>query len=223
VAQGFLQLGLFFALVTAVVPFLGAYMARVFTGETTRLAPVEHGIYRLLRIDPAAGQDWKAYARSVLAFSAVGWLVLYLILRTQAMHPDLTFNTASSFVTNTNWQYYAGETALSGFSQMIGLAVQNFLSAAVGLAVAVALIRGLVARRERTAVLGNFWQDLIRVLLYVLLPISVVGALVLVTQGVPQSMHLPVASQEAIKELGTNGGGFFNVNSAFPFENPTAF
>jgi K+-transporting ATPase ATPase A chain len=223
VAQGFLQLGLFFALVTAVVPFLGAYLARVFTGETTRLAPVEHGIYRLLRIDPAAGQDWKAYARSVLAFSAVGWLVLYLILRTQAMHPDLTFNTASSFVTNTNWQYYAGETALSGFSQMIGLAVQNFLSAAVGLAVAVALIRGLVARRERTAVLGNFWQDLIRVLLYVLLPISVVGALVLVTQGVPQSTHLPVASQEAIKELGTNGGGFFNVNSAFPFENPTAF
>ena len=180
-------------------------------------------------------------------FSALFWLALYLILRTQTLHPwnpqgfhsgtwDLSFNTASSFVTNTNWQYYGGETTLSYFSQMAGLAVQNFVSAAVGIVVVIALIRGIVARSGRS--LGNFWQDLVRALLYVLLPIAVVGALVLVSQGVIQNLsgytpvHTlvggtqtlaqgPVASQEVIKELGTNGGGFFNVNSAHPFENPT--
>src|SRR3954467_8728465 len=160
-AQGFLQIAIFCALIVAVVPLLGGHMARVFRGERTFIdpvaAPVERFTYRLLRIDPANGQDWKAYARSVILFLLAGWLVLFLILRTQTLHPfnpkgfhsgswDLTFNTASSFVTNTNWQYYAGETTLSWFSQMAGLAVQNFLSAAVGIVVAVALIRAVAAR-----------------------------------------------------------------------------
>ena len=166
-------------------------------------------------------------------FSGLFWLALFVILRTQTGHPfnpdgfhsgtwDLSFNTASSFVTNTNWQYYGGETTLSFFSQMAGLAVQNFVSAAVGLVVAIALIRGIAARRTGAAGLGNFWQDLTRALLYVLLPISIVGALVLASQGVVQSLSEwgPVASQEIIKELGTNGGGFFNTNSATPYENP---
>ncbi len=166
-------------------------------------------------------------------FSGLFWLALFVILRTQTGHPfnpdgfhsgtwDLSFNTASSFVTNTNWQYYGGETTLSFFSQMTGLAVQNFVSAAVGLVVAIALIRGIAARRTGAAGLGNFWQDLTRALLYVLLPISIVGALVLASQGVVQSLSEwgPVASQEIIKELGTNGGGFFNTNSATPYENP---
>jgi potassium-transporting ATPase potassium-binding subunit len=246
VVQGFLQLALFFGLVVAVTPLLGGYMARVFRGERTFLDPVagplERLTYRLLRVDPARGQDWKAYARGVVLFSLCGWLLLYAILRTQTLHPfnpegfhsgtwDLTFNTTSSFVTNTNWQYYAGETTLSYFSQMAGLAVQNFVSAATGIVVAIALIRGIVARRDKQAILGNFWQDLVRACLYVLLPISIVGAVVLMSQGVLQTLggtvaglaRGPVASQEAIKELGTNGGGFFNVNSAYPFENPTAF
>ncbi len=150
----------------------------------------------------------------MLVFSAVGWVLLFGILLTR-MPWDLAFNTASSFVTNTNWQYYAGETTLTGFIQMVGLAVQNFLSAAVGLVVAIALIRGIAGRP-----LGNFFEDLARAVLRVLLPISVVGALVLASQGVVQSLDLPVASQEIIKVLGTNGGGFFNVNSAMPFENP---
>jgi K+-transporting ATPase ATPase A chain len=217
-AQGFLQFALFGALLVAVMPLLGGYMARVF----------DH-------VDPARSQTWKQYARSLIVFSAVGWLVLYLILRTQTLHPfnpqglhsgawDLSFNTTSSFVTNTNWQYYAGETTLSWFSQMAGLAVQNFLSAAVGIVVAIVLIRGIAGRA-----LGNFWDDLRRAVLYVLLPIAVVGALLLVSQGVPETLGAgrvltgPIASQEIIKELGTNGGGFFNVNSAMPFENPTAF
>ena len=181
----------------------------------------------------------------MIVFSLFSWLALYLILRTQGIQPfnpegfhsgpwDLSFNTASSFVTNTNWQYYGGETTLSYFAQMAGLAVQNFVSAAVGIVVVVALIRGIVARSGRE--IGNFWQDLVRTLLYILLPISIVGALFLVSQGVIQNLggasviHTlsggtqvlaqgPVASQEAIKELGTNGGGFFNVNSSFPFEN----
>jgi K+-transporting ATPase ATPase A chain len=226
-------------------------MARVYQGEGTLLAPVlgpvERLLYRLLGVDAGRGQDWKAYARCVLAFSLVSWLALYAILRTQAVHPwnpqdlasapwDVAFNTTSSFVTNTNWQYYAGETTMSYLSQMAGLAVQNFLSAAVGMAVVVALVRGLAARSGRS--LGNFWSDLARSLLYVLLPISVVASVFLVSQGVLQSLgpYLtlttltgleqtlalgPVASQESIKELGTNGGGFFNVNSAHPFENPT--
>jgi K+-transporting ATPase ATPase A chain len=244
--QGFLQIAIFCALIVAVVPLLGGHMARVFRGERTFIdpvaAPMERLTYRLLRIDPARGQDWKAYARSVILFSLAGWLVLFLILRTQTLHPfnpenfhsgtwDLSFNTASSFVTNTNWQFYGGETTLSYFSQMAGLTVQNFVSAATGIAVAIALIRGIIARRSPStpAVIGTFWQDLVRATFYVLLPISIVGAVLLVSQGVLQTLggtigdlaRGPVASQEAIKELGTNGGGFFNVNSAYPFENPT--
>jgi K+-transporting ATPase ATPase A chain len=244
--QGILQIAIFCALVVAVTPLLGGYMARVFRSEATLLdpvlGPVERLTYRALRVDPAQGQDWKGYARSLVAFSLLGWLVLFVILRTQTLHPfytgdfhsapwDVTFNTVSSFVTNTNWQFYGGETTMTYFSQMAGLAVQNFLSAAVGLAVAVALIRALAARRSdaATETIGNFWQDLTRATFYVLLPISIIAALVLVSQGVVQTLggtfgglaRGPVASQEAIKELGTNGGGFFNVNSAFPFENPT--
>jgi potassium-transporting ATPase potassium-binding subunit len=244
--QGFLQLALFFALIVAVTPLLGGYMARVFRGERTFMDPVagplERVTYRLLRIDPTRGQDWKAYARGVILFSFAGWLLLYVILRTQTLHPfnpegfhsgtwDLTFNTTSSFVTNTNWQYYAGETTLSYFSQMAGLAVQNFVSAATGIVVAIALIRGIIARRSHDPVLGNFWRDLVRACFWVLLPISIIGAVLLMSQGVLQTLggtvgglaRGPVASQEAIKELGTNGGGFFNVNSAYPFENPTSF
>ena len=242
--QGFLQLALFFALIVAVTPLLGGYMARVFRGERTFMDPVagplERVTYRLLRIDPTRGQDWKAYARGVILFSLAGWLLLYVILRTQTLHPfnpegfhsgtwDLTFNTTSSFVTNTNWQYYAGETTLSYFSQMAGLAVQNFVSAATGIVVAIALIRGIIARRSHDPVLGNFWRDLVRACFWVLLPISIVGAVLLMSQGVLQTLggtvgglaRGPVASQEAIKELGTNGGGFYNANSAHPFENPT--
>jgi K+-transporting ATPase ATPase A chain len=242
--QGFLQIAIFCALIVAVVPLLGGHMARVFRGERTFIdpvaAPMERFTYRLLRIDPERGQDWKVYARSVILFSLAGWLVLFLILRTQTLHPfnpenfhsgtwDLSFNTASSFVTNTNWQFYGGETTLSYFSQMAGLTVQNFVSAATGIAVAIALIRGIMARRSATPMLGNFWQDLVRASFYILLPISIVGAVLLVSQGVLQTLggtvaglaRGPVASQEAIKELGTNGGGFFNVNSAYPFENPT--
>jgi potassium-transporting ATPase potassium-binding subunit len=243
-AQGFLQIAIFCALIVAVVPVLGGHMARVFRGERTFIdpvaAPLERFTYRLLRIDAARGQNWKAYARSVIGFSLAGWLLLFLILRTQTLHPwnpgdfhsgswDLSFNTASSFVTNTNWQYYGGETTLSYFSQMAGLTVQNFVSAATGIAVAIALIRGIIARRSATPTLGNFWQDLVRATFYILVPISIVGAVLLVSQGVLQTLggtvgglaRGPVASQEAIKELGTNGGGFFNVNSAYPFENPT--
>jgi K+-transporting ATPase ATPase A chain len=249
--RGWLQIAVFLAAVLALTPVLGGYMARVFTGERVFLTPVlgavERRFYRAIRVDITRAQDWKAYARSLLVFSAVCWLALYLILRTQALHPwnpqsfhsgtwDVTFNTASSFVTNTNWQYYAGETTMTYFSQMAGLAVQNFVSAAVGICVAVALIRGIAARSGHT--LGVFWQDLSRTLLYVLLPISFVGALVLVSQGAVQTLsgyataHTlaggtqsiafgPVASQDIIKELGTNGGGFFNTNSAMPFENPS--
>jgi K+-transporting ATPase ATPase A chain len=235
-------------------------MARVFSGERVALGriagPAERLVYRALRIDPAHSQGWKAYAGSLLAFSLVGWLALYLILRTQGLHPsavnpqgfhsptwDVSFNTAASFVTNTNWQFYGGETTMTYLSQMAGLAVQNFLSAAVGIAVLVALVRGLAARRaadDTAPGIGNFWADITRATLYVLLPLSILGALVLASQGVLQnfSHYLdfktvsgaasqlpggPVASQLAIKMLGTNGGGFFNVNSAMPFENPSAF
>ncbi len=253
-AQGWLQIAIFFAVVVACVPLLGGYMARVYTGEGVALArvfgPLERGLYRTIGVDVSRGQDWKAYAKSLLSVSLVFWLALYLILRTQTLHPfnpqgfhsapwDVTFNTASSFLTNTNWQYYGGETTMSDFSQMAGLAVQNFVSAAVGIVVVIALIRGLVNRGSEDS-LGNFWQDLTRTILYVLLPISILGAVLLMSQGVIQSFaHYldftgaggahstlpfgPVASQEAIKELGTNGGGFFNVNSAMPFENPTGF
>ncbi len=249
-AQGWLQFAVFIVLLTALVPLLGGYLAKVFQGERVFLSPVVGPIerlgYRLFGVRPGDGQDWKSYARSVLAFSLLSWLLLYLILRTQSIQPfnpenfgsgpwNLSFNTTSSFVTNTNWQYYGGETTLSYFAQMAGLAVQNFVSSAVGIAVLAAVIRGFAARSASS--LGNFWSDLTRITLYVLLPISTVGALVLVSQGVVQTLsgselvHTlngaeqtlsfgPVASQEVIKELGTNGGGFFNVNSAFPFENP---
>jgi K+-transporting ATPase ATPase A chain len=250
---GWLQIVVFFAVVVAITPPLGAYMTRVYTGERVRLArllgPFERGIYRVVRADVEREQDWKSYAASVLLFSLAGWVLLYLILRTQTIHPfnpqgfhsapwNVTFNTVTSFLTNTNWQYYSGETTMSYFSQMAGLTVQNFVSAAVGICVAVALIRGIVGRSGKG--LGNFWQDVVRTVLYVLLPISVIGALVLVSQGVIQTLghylsftgptglggHIavgPVASQEVIKNLGTNGGGFFNTNAAHPFENPNGF
>ena len=249
-AQGWLQIAVFVAVLVALIKPVGIYMARVFTNQrvflTPVVGPIERLTYRVLRVRPdAEGQDWKAYARSVIVFSLFSWLALFLILRTQGIHPfnpegfhsgpwDVSFNTASSFVTNTNWQYYGGETTLTYFTQMAGLTVQNFVSAGVGIVVVVALIRGIVARSGRE--LGNFWQDLVRTLLYILVPISVIGALFLVSQGVIQNLsdstlvHTltggqqilaqgPVASQEVIKELGTNGGGFFNVNSSYPFEN----
>src|SRR4051795_9692555 len=176
--QGWFQIVLFCAVLLAIVPLLGGYMAHVFTADRLRFSP------------SLPTQSWKAYAGAVIVFSAVSWLVLYVILRTQTLHPfnpngfhsgtwDLSFNTASSFVTNTNWQYYGGETTLSNFSQMGGLAVQNFVSAAVGLVVAIALIRGIAAQHTGATGLGNFWQDLTRALLYVLVPISVIGALLL--------------------------------------------
>ena len=249
--QGWVQIAVYVVVLTALTPLIGAYMTRVYRGERVLLTPVfdplERLVYRLMRVNPGAGQNWKEYARSVLVLSSLFWLALYVILRTQGIYPfnpenfdaapwDVTFNTTSSFISNTNWQYYGGETTLSYFSQMAGLAVQNFISAAVGISVAVAVIRGFAARSG--AALGNFFQDLTRTLLYVLLPISFVAALLLVSQGVIQNLSPyetfgtlaggeqtlalgPVASQEAIKMLGTNGGGFFNVNSAMPFENPT--
>ena len=251
-AQGWLQIALYLAVLTALTPVLGAHMARVYSGRrvflSPLLAPVERLAYRAIRVDPEAGQDWKSYARTVVVFSAIFWLALYAILRTQGIQPfnpegfgaapwNLSFNTASSFVTNTNWQFYGGETTLSYFSQMAGLAVQNFVSAAVGMAVLAAVIRGFASRGA--AELGNFWADLVRTLLYILLPLSLLGALILLSQGVVQTLagYLtyttvqgaeqtlavgPAASQIAIKQLGTNGGGFFNVNSAMPLENPTA-
>jgi len=239
-AQGWLQIAVFVVVLVALIKPVGIYMAGVFTDQRVFLSPVvgpiERLTYKVLRVRPGdEGQDWKAYARSLVVFSLFSWLALYLILRTQGIQPfnpegfhsgpwDLSFNTASSFVTNTNWQYYGGETTLTYFAQMVGIAV------------VVALIRGIASRSGRE--LGNFWRDLVRILLYVLLPIAIVGALFLVSQGVIQNLHGstlihtlsggtqtlaqgPVASQEAIKELGTNGGGFFNVNSAYPFENPT--
>jgi K+-transporting ATPase ATPase A chain len=250
--EGYLQIAIFVVVLVALVKPVGIYLARVFSNErvflTPVLGPIERGAYRLLRVNPEGeGQDWKQYARSLIVFSLLSWLLLYLILRTQGIQPfnpegfhsgpwDLSFNTASSFLTNTNWQYYGGETTLTYFAQMAGLAVQNFVSAAVGIAVLAALIRGIVSRSGHS--LGNFWQDITRILLYVLVPMSIIGALFLVSQGVIQNfshatvIHTlaggtqvlaqgPVASQEAIKELGNNGGGFFNVNSSFPFENPS--
>jgi potassium-transporting ATPase potassium-binding subunit len=253
---GWLTIFLFVGLLTALAIPLGSYMAAVYSGERTILDRVLGGperlLYRVLRVDVTKGQDWKAYAKSLIIFSLAGWLLLYFILRTQTLwdftglNPmhfhsapwNVTFNTTSSFITNTNWQYYGGETTMTYFSQMAGLTVQNFLSAAVGIAVAVALIRGIASRSGKS--LGNFWQDLIRTILYVLLPISIVLAVVLVFQGSIQTFAAymtvhgitgltqtiavaPAASQEAIKMLGTNGGGIFNVNAAHPFENPTAF
>ena len=228
--------------------FLGAYMAAVYEGRTAWLAFLERPVYRLLRLDPEVEQSWQRYAGALVAYSAVAIAVVYGVQRLQghlfldpqhlgAVSPALAFNTAVSFVTNTNWQNYAGETTMSYLTQMGALAVQNFASASVGIAVAVALIRGFARRSSPT--IGNFWVDLVRGVLYILLPISLVAAVVFVGQGAlqtfagPVSVHDalngvtqviprgPVASQEVIKQLGTNGGGFFNANGADPFENPT--
>jgi K+-transporting ATPase ATPase A chain len=227
------------------VPF-GDYMARVYT--SSRHLRVERGIYRLVGVDPDREQTWGVYARSVLAFSAVSVLFLYLFQRVQSHLPlnlgfsnvpsALAFNTAASFVTNTNWQAYSGESTMGHLVQMAGLAVQNFASAAVGMAVAIALVRGFT--RKSTNRLGNFWVDLTRTCVRILLPIAFVGAIVFVAAGMVQNFRNglslttlggveqvitggPVASQEVIKELGTNGGGFYNVNAAHPFENPTSW
>jgi K+-transporting ATPase ATPase A chain len=248
---GWLQALVLFALVLACVKPLGLFMARVFNGERTFLtpvlAPVENAIYRICRIDPAKEMPWYTYLFAALAFSVVGLFYLYGLLRTQAflplnpqhfpnMAPDLAWNTAVSFVTNTNWQFYSGEGALSYLSQMAGLAWHNFTSAAVGIALVIAFIRGLARTNLKT--LGNFWADLTRCCLYVLLPISIAGMIALVWMGMPQNFHSymdvtsiegfkqsitggPMASQEVIKELGTNGGGFVGQNSASPNENPT--
>ncbi|GAA1498394.1 potassium-transporting ATPase subunit KdpA [Paeniglutamicibacter kerguelensis] len=223
---------------------LGDYMARVYT--STRDTKVERGLYRVMGVNPSAAQTWQAYARSVLAFSLIGVLLLYALQRLQAwlplalglpaVPPGIAFNTAASFVTNTNWQSYSPEATMGYFVQAAGLGVQNFASAAVGLAVSVALIRGLAARRAST--MGNFWVDLVRGTVRLLLPLSAIAAILLLAGGVIQNLNGftdittlsggvqsipggPVASQEAIKLLGTNGGGFFNANSAHPFENPS--
>jgi K+-transporting ATPase ATPase A chain len=222
-AQGFVQIALFCAVLIVTAPLLGAYMARVFRDEhvflTPVIGPVERTLYRAFRVDPEQGQDWKGYAKSLLVFSTLFGVLLFVILRTQSIHP---FNPGGF--------HYGGETTLSYFSQMAGLAVQNFVSAAVGIAVLVALIRGIIARGGN-GVLGNFYKDITRIILYILVPIAVVATVVLVATGVLQTLggtvggiaRGPVASQEAIKMIGTNGGGFFNVNSAYPFENPSAF
>jgi K+-transporting ATPase ATPase A chain len=253
---GWIQVLVFAAVVLAVTRPLGAYLFRVYEGPQPLprlLGPVERGLYRLSGVDARREQTWVEYAFSLLAFSALSLLVTYALLRLQhrlplnpqkfpAVPADLAFNTAVSFTTNTNWQAYGGESTMSYLSQMAALAWHNFTSAAAGMAVAVALARGLTRRLAAGAarVLGNFWVDLWRSILYVLLPLSLLAALVLVSQGVIQTLDGyrevttleggkqvvalgPVASQEAIKELGTNGGGFFNANSAHPFENPTPF
>lgn len=250
---GWLQIGFVLGAVLLLVKPLGLYMARVFSGERTFLSPVlgpvERGFYALAGVRTDKEQGWLGYTLGVLLFSLSGFVLLYAILRLQnvlplnpqgfgAVPPDLAFNTAASFVTNTNWQSYGGETTMSHLSQMLGLTVQNFVSAATGIGVAMALTRAFV--RSGVNELGNFWVDLTRATLYVLLPLAFIVALAFVALGVPQSLDAsfaattlegvhqtiatgPVASQEAIKQLGTNGGGFFNVNAAHPFENPNAF
>ena len=275
--NGWLQILFFLALVFLITKPLGVYMARVFSHEKTWLDPVlrpiERGLYRVTAVDENHEMRWTEYAISMLLFSAVSMIVLYLIQRLQAFLPfnpqkfagvtptHLAFNTAASFTTNTNWQVYAGESTMSYFTQMAGLAFHNFISAATGIALAIAFIRGIARRQMQT--IGNFWVDMVRSCLWVLLPFCIVGALVLVSQGVVQNLRPydkatlvepmqvqktgadgkpmvsadgkpvmdtvteqtiaqgPVASQEIIKEFGTNGGGFFNANSAHPFENPT--
>jgi potassium-transporting ATPase potassium-binding subunit len=265
--DGWLQIALFLLAVLAVTRPLGRYMTLVFERRRTWLdpvlRPVERGIYRVTGVDDTHEMRWPEYATTMLAFSVVSMLVLYLLMRLQAalpfnpaalaaVAPDLAFNTAASFTTNTNWQSYAGETTMSHLTQMAGLAYQNFVSAAAGIALAIAFIRGIAARERPT--LGNFWVDMVRASLWVLLPVCIAGALFLVSQGVVQNLKPydrvqlvdpqtstamvdgtettitvteqviaqgPVASQEIIKEFGTNGGGFFNANSAHPYENPT--
>ena len=246
--NGWVQIAIYCVAILVCVKPLGLYMAKVFEGEITFLKPVERVLYRICGVK-GEEQHWTTYTIAMLAFSIAGFVSLYLMQRLQAVlpfnpqgmaavTPDLSFNTSVSFITNTNWQSYSGESTMSYLVQMLGLTVHNFLSAATGIALAIALIRGFARRSAKT--LGNFWVDLTRCVLYVLLPISIVIALVLVWQGVPQNLHAytsaigldgirqtiaqgPVASQEAIKMLGTNGGGFFNANSAHPFESPTWF
>ena len=249
---GWLEIALTLALVVVVAWPLGAFMAAVFDGRKTLLtplaAPVERGLYRLSGVDPNKEQDWFDYTLSMIIFSFGCFLALYLIMRFQALlplnplargavPPDLAFNTAISFITNANWQAYAGETTMSHFTQMVGLTANNFLDTAVAVALALGLTRALA--RQQCATIGNFWVDLTRAVLYVLLPLSMLVALALVFLGAPQTLQGameattlegakqtiaigPVASQEAIKLLGDNGGGFFNANSAHPFENPSA-
>jgi K+-transporting ATPase ATPase A chain len=259
--NGLLQIAFYLImLITLAIP-LGIFMAKVFEGKKTFLSrivqPIENGIYKLSRIHESDEMDWKTYTISLLLFSAIGFLVVYLLQRIQgslplnpqhlgAVKPDLSFNTAVSFITNTNWQSYSGETTLSYLTQMMGLTVQNFVSAATGIAVLIAFTRAFARHSAKT--LGSFWVDLVRCVLYVLLPLALILAIVLVSQGVVQTLSPattinlvqpvkdqagnlvaqqiialgPAASQVAIKQLGTNGGGFFGVNSAHPFENPTA-
>lgn len=268
--NGLLQLAIYIFVLLAVTKPLGLYMTKVFSGETIFLSwvlgPLERLIYRICRVDKHEEQHWTAYTAAMLMFSVVGLLVLYGLQRLQyylplnpqkfsGVAPDLAFNTASSFTTNTNWQAYSGESTMSYLVQMAGLAFHNFVSAATGIVLAIAFIRGIARREAKT--IGNFWVDLTRATLYLILPICVIGTLVLVSQGViqnfspyaqaklvePQQVEKtddhgkktmetvavqtiaqgPVASQEMIKELGTNGGGFFNANSAHPYENPTPF
>jgi K+-transporting ATPase ATPase A chain len=249
---GWLEIALYCAVVLALVKPLGGYMTRVFNGETTFLSPVlrpvESGLYRLAGIDAKQEQNWLSYAVGMLMFHAGGFLILYAVLRLQGWLPfnpagmtavpeALSFNTAISFITNTNWQNYGGESTLSYLTQMLGLTHQNFLSAAAGIVLAVAMIRGFA--RGSAQSIGSFWVDITRCTLYILVPLCLPFALFLVWQGIPQTLGPyidaatlegakqtialgPVASQVAIKMLGTNGGGFFNANAAHPFENPTA-
>jgi len=249
---GWIQILLYIAIILAITPVLGAYMTRVFNGERTFLSPVlrpvEAAIYWAGGVDEKREQDWLMYTVGMLLFHVGGFLILYVLMRVQgvlpfnpagqtAVAPDLSFNTAVSFITNTNWQNYGGEGTMSYLTQMLGLTHQNFLSAATGIVLAVALIRGFARHSAKTV--GNFWVDITRCTLYILIPICVPYALFLVWQGMPQTLGPyvdattlegvkqtiavgPVASQIAIKMLGTNGGGFFNANAAHPFENPTA-
>ncbi|MFO1091316.1 MAG: potassium-transporting ATPase subunit KdpA [Hyphomicrobiales bacterium] len=250
---GWLHILLLLAIVAVAAWSLGGYMTRVFTGERTVLSrlllPVEQALHRVARIDPAVGQDWKTYTLAMLAFNFAAFLTLYALQRLQGFLPlnlqgfpavpePLAFNTAVSFTTNTNWQSYAGETTMSHFVQMAGFTVHNFVSAATGIALAVAFTRAFAKSNAES--LGNFWDDLVKSTLYVLLPLSIFVALLFVATGIPQTMQAslaattlegakqaiaigPIASQEAIKQLGTNGGGFLNANAAHPFENPSTW
>ena len=250
--QGWAQIALYAFVIVVIARPLGGYMTRVFNGQRTLLTPVlqpvERLLYRASGVDETREQGWVTYAFSVLFFSVAGFVTLYLLQRLQGYLPfnpqgqanieqSSAFNTAVSFVSNTNWQSYTPETTMSYLVQMAGLTVHNFVSAATGIALAVALIRGFARRQSNTV--GNFWVDLTRCTLYVLLPVSIVVGLFFVWQGMPQNLHAytevatleggkqliaqgPVASQEVIKMFGTNGGGFFNANSAHPFENPNA-
>lgn len=261
-ANAFIQIALYIGALLLLIKPLGIYMAKVYSNDnffaSRLLKPVENFIYRISNIDPLREMSWKSYCFAVLGFNLLGFFVLYGILRLQnhiplnpqnlpAISPDLAFNTAASFITNSDWQSYSGESTMSYFSQMMGLTLQNFLSAATGMSVLAALIRGFA--RKKAQYIGNFWADMVRSNLYILLPLSIILSILLVSQGVIQNTSsytkaafleaqtddkghkiieqtIPlglVASQVAIKQIGTNGGGFFNTNSAHPFENPTPF